>query len=276
MIRKGLILTPLVTLSIASASSTALSQTFTVIDFNDLSLPADSFFNGGPTTNTDGWSSNGADFGNSFNSSFGGFWNGFSYSNVDDTTTPGVGNQYAAITGTDATTGTGDSGIYAVAFSGSNDFINLPDGQTPVSVELTNTTYATFSMLNGDSFAKAFGGVTGDDPDFFDVILTGYDAADGSSGTGNETGSVTFRLADYTFADNNEDFIVDTWNTVDLSGLGNAQSIGLSWASSDVGQFGINTPTYVALDNLVLVPEPTVLATLAAAGLFTARRRRHA
>lgn len=270
MFRRKLPLWAVVSVSVASGSSVALSQTFTTVDFNDLSLPVQGFYNG--DTNANGWVSNGVTFGNTL-IDFGTFtfWNGFSYSNVNNTITPGFTNQYAAITGADATTGAGDSGIYAVAFSGSEDFINLPTGQTPVSVDLTNTTYAFLSMLSGDDFAKAFGGVSGDDPDFFDVTLTGYDA-DGA--LGNITGSTTFRLADYTFTDNSQDYIIDAWNTVSLTGLGNAKSIGLSWASSDFGNNGINTPLYVALDNLVLVPEPNALAALAAVGFFAARRRR--
>ena len=38
-----------------------------------------------------------------------------------------------------------------------------------------------------------------------------------------------------------------------MSGLADAQSIGISFESSDVGDFGINTPTYVAVDELQLV-----------------------
>jgi hypothetical protein len=41
---------------------------------------------------------------------------------------------------------------------------------TPVTVTgayFTNTTYAALSMLSGDSFAKKFGGASGDDPDWF-------------------------------------------------------------------------------------------------------------
>jgi hypothetical protein len=200
---------------------------------------------------------------------FGGSYSGWTYSNDNDTTTPGFTNQYAAYTGTDSS-GTGN---YAVAFPpyGSPAVIDLPAGQTPTSVLVTNTTYAALSMLHGDDYAKQFGGVTGDDPDFFDVIFTGHDAA---GGTGNVTGTSTFRLADYTFGDNAQDYIVDMWESLDLTPLGAAVSISLSWSSSDVGTFGINTPTYVAIDNLILVPEPASVMLLAGAmSLLCVRRR---
>jgi hypothetical protein len=89
----------------------------------------------------------------------------------------------------------------------------------------------------------------------------------------------TFYLAD--FLEGNS-LIVNTWELLGLSLLSSPASIGLSWAWSDVGQFGINTPTYVALDSLTLspVPEPSTWAILvagvggAAAATGVRRRRR--
>lgn len=222
------------------------------INFDELLLTSNSSFNGGPTTNTDGWASGNATFGNSFTDWGGGFtsWNGFSYSNVNDVTTPGFANEYAAFTGN----GTAYSGsIYAVGYSGSQDFINLPTGYGPASVRVTNTTYAALDMSSGSMFSKKFGGLSGNDPDFLSVTFTGYSSA---NATGASTGNTTFFLADFRFSDNALDYIVNTWQAVDLSPLGSAVSVGLSWASSDVGGFGINTPTYVAIDDLTIAPVP--------------------
>jgi len=251
--------------SLVLASLTSVASANVLVDFEDKSLAPGSFYNGGPVTNTAGWTSNAVQFGNSYNSSFGGFWNGFSYSNINNPTTPGFSNQYAAFAGP-AFSGS----IYAVGYSGANDFVNLPVGETPASVRVTNTAYAAFDMLAGSGFSKKFGGVTGNDPDFLDVTFTGYAQA---NATGSTTGSVTFRLADYTFADNVQDYVVNTWQLLDLTPLGSAASIGLGWASSDVGAFGINTPTYVAIDDLRLVPEPAALSLVAIAGAFALARR---
>lgn len=256
--------TLLVTFSLGLCSVAAATPT--VVDFTDLTLPPNSYYNGGPVTNTAGWTSNGVYFGNSYNSAWGGFWNGFSYSNVNDTTTPGFTNQYAAYTGT-AYSGS----IYAVAYSGSHAFIDLPAGLVPQSVRVTNTTYAALDMLNGSMFSKKFGGPTGNDPDFFEVTFTGYT---GLGATGTTTGSVTFRLADYTFADNSLDYIVNTWELVDLTPLGSAVSIKLTWASSDVGPWGMNTPAYAALDNLILIPEPAGLLLVGLGAVLLGGRRR--
>ena len=230
------------------------------VDFEDLTtFTGDSlegggqFYNGNDgsgTTNSDGWTSGGVTFGNSYNGdslpAFD-FWSGWSYSNVVNTTSPGFTNQYASFPGggSDGSGGVDVGGIYAVASGGA--YFNLPANTLLSSVDLTNNTYAALSMRDGDSFAKKFGGETGDDPDFFRVTLNGFDGMDG---TGTSVGSVTVDLADFTFDDNAQDYTLDRWLTVDLSSIAAARSVSLAFESSDTGTFGINTPTYVALDNL--------------------------
>ena len=216
-------------------------------DFQDLTLAASSFYNNGSFT------SGGAGFNNSFTDFGGGFtgWEGFAYSNMTDTTTPGFGNQYSAIPGHGASGSTN----YAVGFVGDlTPTVTLPAGASPVSLDVTNTTYAYLSMLNGDQFAKKFGGTTGNDPDFFTLTITGMGASN------NTIGQINFDLADFEFADNSKDYIVNTWTTIDLTSLAGSQSLLFTLASSDNGQFGMNTPAYFALDNVVFTPEPGISA----------------
>ena len=243
-----------------------------IVHFEDKTLGANSFYNGNTgTTNSDGWVSGGAKFNNNYDTSFGGFWDGWSYSNVNNTTTAGFLNQYAAYTGT----GLGGSGNYAVAFqSFPQSYIDLPSDMRAQSAWFTNTTYAALSMLNGDSFAKKFGGASGNDADFFKLTIRGYDDL---ATSGNLTGTKDFYLADYRFDNNALDYVVSTWQEVDLSGLGNAKSIGFSLTSSDNGGFGMNTPAFFAMDNLSLtaVPEPTsVVLVCAVMGLGVSIRFR--
>ncbi len=259
-------------------ASAALPLGAAVLDFGDLSLAPSSYHNGGPATNSAGWSSGGAAFSNTFTDFGGGFsaWAGFAYSNTSDTSTPGFGNQYSAYSLT-----TPNSGVYGVAYYSAYDpapRITFAGEVAPLSVLLTNNTYAALEILNGSDFAKKFGGASGDDADWFTVTFTGYDASNAV------TGAVTFYLADYRFSNNALDYVVSDWTSVDLTGLGTGvKSIQLGFASSDVGMFGINTPTYVALDNLnfAAVPEPSSAAAFAglavlAAGASRRRSRRGA
>lgn len=192
---------------------------------------------------------------------------GWSYSNINDTATPGDANQFASATGT----GAGGSGNYALA-SGDGAYFNLPSGSRLESLLISNATYTHLSMREGDTFAKKFGGSKGDDPDFFKVTFTGYS---GLGGTEASTGTLDFYLADFRSLNNDLDYIVDDWRLVDLSGLGDARSVALSFDGSDKGEWGLNTPRYAAFDNITLsaVPEPSSLLLLTCLAATLALRR---
>ena len=224
------------------------------MDFEDLTAftesgPTGSFYNGNldGQSNDAGWSSHGVHFGNSYSSDFGGYWSGWSYSTVKDPNTGDFTNQYAALPGA----GNRNSETYAVGFSGDALFFNVPENEQPQSVHVTNTTYTAATIASGNMFSKPFGGESGNDEDSFSVIFTGLDDA---NGLGEETGSLEYFLADYRSSDNSEDYRAETWEEVDLTKLGNARSVKLSFRSTDVGEFGINTPQYVAIDDLVFAP----------------------
>jgi hypothetical protein len=130
-------------------------------------------------------------------------------------------------------------------------------GQTASGFYLTNSTYAANSMRDGDAFGKKFGGATGNDPDFFKLTIRNY------YGGVMTNDSVVFYLADYRFSNNAQDYILKTWEWVNLAPLGNIDSLVFQLTSSDVGSFGMNTPAYFAMDNftanqLVGVVENTV------------------
>ena len=108
-------------------------------------------------------------------------------------------------------------------------------------------------MRDGDSFGKQFGSVNNaqgnpdgtNGEDWFRLLIIGKDAQS------TVTDTVIFYLADYRFANNTEDYIVNTWETVDLSALGEVQFLEFELESSDHNAQGILTPAYFALDNLV-------------------------
>jgi len=174
-------------------------------------------------------------------------WSGWAYSTTADTETPGFMNQYSAYPGV-----ANDGSVYAVTYAPSK--LDLPTGwKAPLSVSLTNVSYAALSMLHGDDFSKKFGDdsssldvVETDYPDYFKVILTGIDPH------GMELGRVEVYLADYR-GESNSDYVLADWLEVDLSGLGTGvSSISIALESTDVGAWGMNTPSYLAVDTLVL------------------------
>ncbi len=219
----------------------------TVVDFEDLSLTPNSYWNG--SDGSGGFTSRGASFNNSYDQTYG-TWGGWAYSNVDDSMTAGYGNQYAAYTGT----GVGGSGNYAVAywsdpaFGGVVPTITIPAGMQVQSAMFTNTTYPALSMLNGDQFAKKFG-----PDDWFKLTVTGEDASN------NVLGSVALYLAQ-------NGSIVNTWQSVNLSSLSAAKTLEFSLSSTDNGSFGMNTPAYFAMDDLMLVPSVTMATSSLANG----------
>jgi hypothetical protein len=214
-----------------------------------------------------GFFSGGAFFNNDI-SQFG-TWSGFALSRETNTTTPGFANQYSAFAGG----GASGSLQYVIGFPDSFGVIStitLPAGEIPLSLEVTNATYAALSMQNGDGFAKKFGGPSGNDPDFFKLTISGLNASDAVIGT------VEFFLADFRFANNAQDYILNTWAAVDLSTLPDTtRKLQFNLSSSDNGGFGMNTPAYFAADNLTTVPEPgaVMLLGLGLAGLVCRRKR---
>ncbi len=218
---------------------------YVVSHFEDLTLEPESFWNGADQSG--GFNSGLAFFSNNYNPEWFS-WVGWSYSNISDNTTPGWINQYSAITGTGI-----HGGNYAVSYLSGSSVIKF-ETESAHEVKgffITNSTYATLLLQEGDEYSKKFGGETGDDPDWFKLSILGM-----KDGTASD--SVEFYLADYRFEDNTQNYIIQTWQWVELSSLGQVDSLVFTLSSTDVGDFGMNTPAYFCLDYLHVAPQNEV------------------
>ena len=232
------------------------------------------------TVNVGSFESGGLRFSNIYSLDYGS-WNGWAYANTTDTTTPGYDsitgnllNPFSAYTGS----GAADSRTYAVASMDITGLYPPPTIERTAeaqdllfqSLRVTNTTYAALSMLHGDSFAEKFerGSGEGDDSgDYFKLIIEGKDAGGASLGT------VDFYLADYGGGGSTEDYIVDTWTEIDISSLATAAKLEFSLESSDNGTWGMNTPGFFAVDDILLeapAPDPALTVSVAAGAVSEA------
>jgi len=99
-------------------------------------------------------------------------------------------------------------------------------------------------MKDGDAFSKKFGGISGNDPDYFKLSIARWVG-------GAVLDTFQFYLADFRFADNAQDYIIKNWTNISLFER-EMDSLSFSLSSSDNGDFGMNTPAYFCLDNLLV------------------------
>ncbi len=165
----------------------------------------------------------------------------------------GYGDYYTSFTVTNETanTSTGYTEAYRSAKGGAyegenfvvwnmyNDTITF-DAQVVPGFFINNTAYAVTSMVNGDSFAKAFG-----KDDWFKLTCIGVK-------DGAQVATKDFYLAQ------NGEYVVG-WTYVDLAELGEIDGLTFGMSSSDATGGFMNTPAYFAMDNFgAAKPDPYV------------------
>ena len=171
-----------------------------------------------------------------------GYWGGFTASNRTDLNQSGLDAQYTAAAGC----GYDGSSQYAVAYTmGVQTEVYAADGQshTVTGCYVTNDLWTYQDILQGGYGEPPYGGTTGNDPDWFKVTATGMNAS------GQTVGTLDFYLADYRFANNSEDYVLNTWEWFDLSPLGNVATISFSLSSSRGSGYNMITPAYFCMDN---------------------------
>jgi len=212
----------------------------TTADFDSFQIPEESALNG--SDENGGFQDGHIFLPNDYDANYD-FWSGWAISNSTDTTTAGFLNQYSSIVGS----GYASSSNFAVGYAFSPIIMNLTEeviGAKVNGLYITNATYTFLSVRDGDAFSKKFGGFSGDDHDYLRLTFKAYE--DGQL----KQDSVDFYLADYRFDDNSQDYIINEWTYLDLSSLGDVDSLEVSMISTDIGAFGMNTPAYFCVDHI--------------------------
>lgn len=213
------------------------TQAQIVADLESFVLPADSFYYNAVSAD---FQTTNAVYQYDWNTSFGGYWSGgIAYTNKNNVDSGNYRHLYNCIAGK----GYSNSNYYAT--SQNNSIIKLKTATANVvnGFYITNSTYAYKSMKNGDAFAKKFGGVSGNDPDWFKLTVKGF------YGGAMKTDSAVFYLADFRFNNNSMDYIVQNWQWFNCSNLGLVDSIQFFMYSSDTGMWGMNTPGFFSFDD---------------------------
>lgn len=226
----------------------------TVSSFDEMILAPDTYYDGSDFSW--GFNSGNAYFHNYYDTSFGasfGYWaEGWAVSNIYDTVIQASSftqlyNAKEVISSVDPNFGIGTQGSRIV-------LTGAAIGKVVNGFSITNSTYAYNSMKLGDGFAKKFGGPSGNDPDYFKLVVKKY--------LGGVLGadSVVFFLADYRDSINTNDYIIENWTWVNLIPLGNVDSLEFTLRSTDVGGFGINTPLYYCIENFETANSPVSIS----------------
>ncbi len=165
------------------------------------------------------------------------WWGGMAVSNETSTTFSSLTHQFRASTG-----GGHNSANYGVYYPLSDSDVcvtNRAEGDTIAGFYVTNNAYALSSMLDGDSFAKAF-----KKGDYFKLTVTGYGADNAA------TGSVDFYLGDYRAENEADRYCLDTWQWVDLRKLGRVKRLKFGFSGTQTNSVGLTTPMYFCIDDI--------------------------
>ena len=220
----------------------------TTADFSEIEIEEESYWNG--SDESGGFTSGNIFFPNYFTDWGDGVvsWSGFSVSNITDNETPGFANQYSAFTGS----GYEENANYAVVYVSDPEtfeshmkfeLVGKAIGNNVEGLYITNSTWAALTIKDGDEYTEPFS-----QGDYFKVTFTGYFEEE-------VTSSVDFYLADYTAENADSHYIVSTWEWIDLTTLGDVDEIKISLTSTDMGDWGMQTPAYICIGQVVTLDE---------------------
>ena len=166
------------------------------------------------------------------------YWGGFAVSKCFETdAAKGVfENQYSAFN-TKAADGAWFLLYYYDSYSEPCDLIFKKSVMlNSVKLNLTTYTYASITDEDINTFARKF-----EEGDYLKVVFTPLDSSEAPVGEGVECYVVDYR--------HGKRFVADDWQTFPLGFVADG-NVRVTIETSDVGEYGANTPLYICLDSL--------------------------
>jgi hypothetical protein len=167
------------------------------------------------------------------------YWGGFALSKVYDRDAANgkYENQYA-VYNTEAASGDNFLLYYYDSYSDPCDMVFIKQSALLHSVKLNLTTYVYASITDEaiNDFARKF-----EDGDYLKVVFSALDKLEKPTGEYVECYVVDYR--------DGKRFVADNWNEFSLGFT--ADRVRITIETSDVGEYGANTPLYIAIDDLV-------------------------
>ena len=222
------------------ASFIVVNAQSSVVTFDDFQLPAESHTSFTDTTfvdqTTNYWTSGNFTFSTYLWSEYL-FFGGTMLSNVTDTAFDAneyVEHQFRAIAGPMHA-----NDVFAVYYGGSDTpiLVNNPEGEVVNGMYITNNVWTYSAVVNGDAMTPAFA-----QGDYFKVMIIGEKMnVEGTDTTYTVTDTIDYYLADFR---GESLMVVNTWQWIDLSGLGKINRIQFAFDGTKTNQWGLLTPTY--------------------------------
>ncbi|MBR3827439.1 MAG: DUF4465 domain-containing protein [Alistipes sp.] len=167
------------------------------------------------------------------------YWGGFAHSKCFDMEDGTPNNQYG-VYNTKAASGNSFLVYYYDSYNEPCDILCHYRGDyqfTTVRLNLTTYTYKSITDEDVNTFARAF-----TDGDYLKVIFTAL------LGDGSEGESVDCYVVDYR---DGKRFVATNWDAFDISALrGELTGLRVRIETTDVGEYGANTPLYICMDDL--------------------------
>jgi hypothetical protein len=172
-------------------------------------------------------------------------WDGFACSSKVDTTTVGYTNQYSVYASSGASSSQKFAVIYASDFYERDSALcTFQNAVTIQSLMVNNSTYVYKAIKEGrDGYTNLTAFEAGD---YFYVTVTGFDE------NGTKTGSCDISLAEFR---NGNSYVCTSWTSINLYSLGKVKSLSFRFTSSDMGDWGSNTPMYCCIDNIKYIKD---------------------